>query len=60
MFLVSDEQLKDRLDICRKCEFVRILPAVGEQCTVCNCLMALKAKMKFTSCPKEKWQAIDL
>ncbi len=59
-FQATPAQVQERLEICRGCEFVKVLPVLGEQCTVCNCLMAVKTKMKFTECPKQKWLAIDL
>lgn len=56
----SDEVFEKRMSICRGCEFVRVLPVVGEQCSVCNCVMALKARIKITACPKDKWKAEEL
>lgn len=53
--VVSDETYQKRLDICRACEFIRILPVVGEQCQKCGCMMKVKAKIAHVKCPIDKW-----
>ena len=48
--LVSENQRKERLDICVKCEFF-----VGSRCSKCGCFMATKTKFRSSKCPINKW-----
>tara|TARA_R110002012_G_scaffold7040_1_gene33316 strand:+ start:3666 stop:4169 length:504 start_codon:yes stop_codon:yes gene_type:complete len=54
---VSAEEYKARLDICKSCEH---LIEKTMRCGACGCLLEHKAKWKTTSCPKEKWAALEL
>jgi uncharacterized paraquat-inducible protein A len=53
---VSAPVRKERLDICRSCEYAVSLPLISQkQCSVCKCVIELKTAVKATSCPKDKW-----
>ena len=41
---------KKRLDICEECEYYK-----NYFCKKCGCVMAVKTKYKFMSCPVGKW-----
>jgi len=53
-----------RMDICKKCNWHRqnfnlwfsFLTIKGsEQCIQCKCKLSLKTKIKYESCPIDKW-----
>ena len=49
----SDEDLmKERLDICNQCEFLR---KGSQRCKLCGCFMTLKTTLKQAKCPIGKW-----
>ena len=61
--LLSDKEQKQRLDICKQCEFynehfklfnVNLLKK-KPQCNICKCFLEAKTKIEFASCPKGKW-----
>ena len=46
------EDYEKRIEICRACQdFDDSLC----RCKVCGCLMKIKARLKSTKCPKNKW-----
>jgi hypothetical protein len=48
----TEEQAKDRLEICNSCdEYIKLT----HQCKVCGCFMELKTKIKISKCPLGKW-----
>lgn len=49
---ISEEDEKDRLDLCRECPSFRKAIA---QCKECGCFMPLKVKVFQAECPKGKW-----
>jgi hypothetical protein len=51
---VTEEQQKQRLDICKKCEYLKKL----DRCSKCGCVMSLKTKLKKAKCPIGKWGII--
>tara|TARA_R100001443_G_C3308947_1_gene167231 strand:+ start:302 stop:718 length:417 start_codon:yes stop_codon:yes gene_type:complete len=51
-FFTSKEVYKDRLDICKKCNYY--FKPTGS-CKVCKCFMKVKAKISVLSCPKKYW-----
>ena len=53
-FFVNKKTYKERLDICRSCEFYF---APTGNCKVCGCFMRIKASMGVMECPKEYWLA---
>lgn len=53
ILLASKEEKKQRLDICKKCEFVK--NKVLLRCGKCECLLNLKTKLKEVVCPIGKW-----
>ena len=54
---VSAEEYEARLDTCKSCEY---LIEKTMRCGACGCLLEHKAKWKTTSCPKDKWAALEL
>ena len=48
----SKEKYKERLTICNSCE---LLNKKNGSCSVCGCVMSVKAKWDVEKCPKEKW-----
>mgnify|MGYP003110145792 FL=1 len=54
-FLVKDKIYKDRISICRKCEFY--FKPTGT-CKKCGCFMHLKTRISYTKCPLGKWYKV--
>jgi hypothetical protein len=50
--MVSEEKQKERLDICKKCEF--FLPR-RSRCSQCGCYMIQKVRFGASQCPVNKW-----
>lgn len=48
--VVSSEEEKRRKEICKKCDYYKVL-----YCEKCNCSISLKTKMKMADCPIDKW-----
>ena len=48
----SKERYKERLTICDNCE---LLDKKKGECSVCGCVMSVKAKWDVEKCPKAKW-----
>lgn len=56
MKTVTDQQLKNRLDICRRCDKFDMQAFGGTgRCLLCGCSTALKLKMATEKCPIDKW-----
>jgi NAD-dependent dihydropyrimidine dehydrogenase PreA subunit len=51
-FFVSDEIYKDRLNICKGCEYY--FRPTGS-CKVCLCFMSIKARISLMECPQKYW-----
>lgn len=51
--LVNDDTYKHRMSLCGECSLYR---SEG-RCAKCGCVMRLKAKFKFASCPIGTWNA---
>lgn len=49
--VVSEEEHKQRLDVCRICENYSDL----HMCKECHCYMPLKTKFAIFNCPIKKW-----
>lgn len=49
---VSQLHAQERLDICKKCNELK-MPLY--QCEKCGCFMRLKCKIKKSKCPLDKW-----
>lgn len=49
---VDDETKKNRMDICKKCEF---FSARQERCKKCGCWLDHKTKFSASTCPIDKW-----
>ena len=52
--VVTDEEYKERIMICRDCDKFR---EVQNECAECGCYIPMKAKIVLDSCPLEKWTA---
>tara|TARA_R110002012_G_scaffold230276_1_gene402973 strand:- start:7260 stop:7490 length:231 start_codon:yes stop_codon:yes gene_type:complete len=48
----TQEKYKERLTICDSCE---LLNKKKGTCTVCGCVMSVKAKWDVEKCPENKW-----
>ena len=51
-FFVSDEVYKDRLDICKGCDYY--FRPTGS-CKICLCFMSIKARISLMECPQKYW-----
>jgi hypothetical protein len=51
-FFTSEDVYKDRMSICRSCNYYFKLTG---QCKVCKCFMKLKARIAPLECPKKYW-----
>lgn len=51
----DDAEIERRKGICAGCEHVRLLAGVVNQCDLCKCVVALKARLKSGKCPARKW-----
>ena len=51
-FFVSDEIYKDRLDICKSCDYY--FRPTGS-CKICKCFMYIKTALATQSCPQNYW-----
>lgn len=49
---VDDDTKKERMEICRKCEF---FSARQERCKKCGCWLDYKTKFTASTCPIDKW-----
>jgi hypothetical protein len=48
----TEEEYQQRIDTCKLCEkFIE----KTEQCAECKCVMTIKAKIKSSTCPLDKW-----
>lgn len=62
-FVFKSEEIeaiaKPRIKSCLECKYSRELARLGNKrifdCTVCNCLIELKARVKEEHCPKGRW-----
>jgi len=46
---------KDKYKICEECPELDKKAAMGPTCKHCGCLMKIKTKMPFVTCPLGKW-----
>ena len=52
--VVTDEEYKERIMICRDCDKFR---EVQNECAECGCYLPAKARIVLDSCPLGKWTA---
>ena len=52
---LSDKQQKERLDICRKCEFINNNNPDSPRCHKCSCFLNIKVGWPAEKCPIDKW-----
>jgi hypothetical protein len=50
---VTKEQYQQRLEICDQCD-----RREGGMCLECGCLLAIKARIRVSHCPLEKWPSV--
>lgn len=55
VFLPKEEAQK-RYDICKQCD--SFIP-LTTQCKECGCVMKVKAKLRHTMCPLDKWKELN-
>ena len=53
---VSKEKAQQRLSTCNSCE--NFIPMIS-MCSICHCIMPLKAKLADVSCPINKWSRVS-
>ena len=53
--IVSEEEQKQRLDVCKKCEYYSVRQ---NRCRECGCHMGTKVKFGVSECPVGKWGRI--
>ena len=49
---VDEDTSNARMEICNGCPK---LIKLTKQCKECGCIMPMKTKLKFATCPLEKW-----
>lgn len=49
--LVGDDTYKERFNICTECDSFMY----GSTCSVCGCVMRVRALLSDGKCPKKKW-----
>ena len=49
----------DRLKLCQSCEHLDCKWLKPSRCSICGCLVSLKAAIKSESCPMGYWKAIE-
>ena len=54
MPFLPEEVSKERLDLCKSCDFY-----IGERCSKCGCQMRVKTTLATSSCPIGKWEAVS-
>ena len=55
---LSDEEIENRAEICKQCEFFDSMALRGNgKCMKCNCNPALKIRISEEECPVGKWRA---
>ena len=53
---VKDEVKKDRMDVCKKCDYYH---AKQNRCKHCGCFLEHKVKFRISECPIGKWGQIE-
>ena len=56
-YIVSTEELTQRISICNSCEF---LFTPTRSCKKCGCFVDAKAALAKTTCPMTKWPIINV
>ncbi len=49
---ISEEKQKERLDICKRCDY---FSPRQSRCKQCGCYLSHKIKFAISKCPIEKW-----
>lgn len=55
--IASREQIKERLEICKTCEFLK--KGFVHTCSACGCAIRTKVALKSSECPKSFWLKIE-
>ena len=50
--ILSEEEQKQRLDVCKKCDYYSVRQ---NRCRQCGCYLGTKVKFGVSSCPIGKW-----
>lgn len=51
LLFAKKEEREKREKVCSSCEYRK-----DKRCSVCNCFIIGLTKIKFASCPKNKWE----
>lgn len=46
---------KERIKICESCDKMKVVLGYIKQCSLCWCLLDIKARVTSESCPIDKW-----
>jgi hypothetical protein len=58
--LTSNKEYHQRHDICKSCEHYRKFKHFDTHyCNDCNCVIELKARVRYFECPLKKWPKLD-
>jgi hypothetical protein len=53
---VSEALFRKRLNVCKSCEFIENKEvSLKMKCKQCGCLMYVKTKFAYATCPIDKW-----
>ncbi len=55
--IVPKEIVKERMDICKECEYFHKATSSDnfDRCIACGCLLKIKTQISIEKCPKKKW-----
>jgi len=55
--IVPKEIKEERMDICKKCEYLYESKSSDnfDRCIACGCLLKVKTQISVEKCPKDKW-----
>lgn len=57
---VIEDIAKERFAICKSCPSLNLnCTSLADCCGICGCNLELKTRSLKSSCPQEKWQAIN-
>ena len=52
-------EIKNRLQICRSCEYKRGETLKNMKCQICECSIRYKVRLTSSACPEGKWTPTD-
>lgn len=57
---VIEEIAAERLNICNACPSKNAGCSIKDCCGICGCNLNFKTRSLESSCPKQKWQAVNI